>query len=261
MIGGPKTSLGAKGGLWLKQFVQRLFAPSAHECSYCRTPMKGQPANPLQLCDACFRSIPWIREVLCPVCGRHELCYDCARRKNTYFVMNRSAVHYDDTMKELLAKFKYRGDERLQQVIGTMLLQAYNHYMKLPEFKNSGFDAVTFVPLSDGRLAERGFNQAEQLALTVGRHIRRPVLPLLVRTRHTAKQSFKTRSERLRDMSGVFAIDPFAAKRLGALRKKGYPLRILITDDVYTTGSTLNQCAQVLTASFDVQVYGLSWAR
>lgn len=259
MIGARGGKSGSQGSGWLKQRIWGLFAPPVHDCAYCRKPVKMY-SNPLRLCDACFRSIPWIREVLCPVCGRSEVCFDCVRRTTSHFTMNRSAVRYDDAMKEMLARFKYRGDERLQQLMGTMLLQGYNHYMRLPEIKQQGFDIVTFVPLSEHRLAERGFNQAEQLARTVGQHMNRPVLPMLARTKHTGKQSFKTRSERLTDMSGVFAIDPTRFVEIAGLGA-GKPLQILIVDDVYTTGSTLNECASVIRKSIQANVYGLSWAR
>lgn len=260
MIGDRQGSFGAQAMNGFRRCLQSLFALSAHECAYCRKPVKSV-ANPLRLCDACFRTIPWIREVLCPVCGRYEACTDCTRRKETYFVMNRSAVRYDEFMKEWLAKFKYRGDERLRQLIGSMLMQGYHHYMKLPDVKARGFDAVTFVPLSESRLEERGFNQAEQLARIIGGRTNLPVVPMLVRIKHTAKQSFKTRSERLSDMSGVFAFDPAAAERLNRIGSHRRPLHFLIIDDVYTTGSTLNQCAHTITEAMDAKVFGLTWAR
>ncbi|GAA0137587.1 hypothetical protein YSY43_44280 [Paenibacillus sp. YSY-4.3] len=141
------------------------------------------------------------------------------------------------------------------------------------------FDAVTFVPLSEERWVERGFNQAEELArgaaLAGGRTgSGLPLLNLLMRTRHTDKQSFKSRYERLKNMQGVFQALPNAPERLARAisqsRRLCYdyagPIRLLLVDDVYTTGSTVNACAAVLQnicagLGSSGEIYSLTWAR
>jgi ComF family protein len=118
----------------------------------------------------------------------------------------------------------------------------------MPEF-------ITFVPLSEKRELERGFNQAEQMARDLGRKLRLPVVPLLQRQRHTEKQSLKSRSSRLEDLQDVFSLIPEAPKQIQT------PSRIYVVDDVYTTGSTLNQCAKTIRSRLDAEVYGVTWAR
>jgi ComF family protein len=175
--------------------------------------------------------------------------------------MNRSAVGYDDGMRELLAAYKYRGNERLRALLGHMLVHAYGLYMLDPAIKKRGFDCITFVPVSPERAAERGFNQAEQMAVILGQQVGLPVVSLLSRQRHTGKQSKMSRDERMENMRGAFAMIPGrSAKLQNAVKRQR--LRILIVDDVYTTGSTLTQCAEAICESLpQARVYGLCWAR
>nr|WP_154894867.1 ComF family protein [Paenibacillus xylanexedens] len=137
-------------------------------------------------------------------------------------------------------------------------------------------DAVTYVPVSNERLAERGFNQAERLASGLAAACRLPVVDLLQRQINTTKQSFKTRSERIETMKEAFSISPGGMDILRDLyiRKAGsnstrvysFPLQLLLIDDIYTTGSTLDACGRVIlnAAVIDdipVEIYTLSLAR
>ncbi|NRF93645.1 ComF family protein [Paenibacillus frigoriresistens] len=167
-------------------------------------------------------------------------------------------------MKELLARYKYRGDERLKTVLGQMLLHSYHLLHKVRDtFPSSESDSVkeliTFVPVSERRMLERGFNQAEQMAIELGQRIGIPVVPLLKRFKHTDKQSFKKRSERLDDLEHVFEVNDSIHAYLGKSLNASYV--IYIVDDVYTTGSTMNQCAKVLRGYISAEVFGLTWAR
>jgi len=244
-----------KFAAWLRQLPQWL-KPSSGRCAYCNEATVSSQER-LGLCRTCYDSVPWIREVECPTCGRYEACQDCRRRTEQAFSISRSAVRYDKTMKDLLARYKYRGDEKLATLLGAMLSYTYALVQqhrptpaRMPEY-------LTFVPLSEMRLAERGFNQAEQMARQAGRRLQLPVVELLVRERHTDKQSLKTRSNRIRDLASAFTV-----------REDAPPIpsdqacRIYIVDDVYTTGSTLQQCAAALKAHFPhADVIGLMWAR
>jgi len=250
-------------------------------CAYCRARVHSSSAemNPLELCQACYRQIPWIRDIYCEACGRYEACYDCRRRENTQLQCNRSAVKYDEAMKQWLSLYKYRGDERLLRLFANMMMHAYRKLLEIEDLQRSlqqapqrcPFDCITFVPLSDERLLERGFNQAEQLAQEISRKLRVPLISTLLRVRHTEKMSFKRRSERLRDLSGVFTINAASLPKLSVLLQQHAhnpttstsqrPLNILLIDDVYTTGSTLHQCAALILEHIPAQVYSLTWAR
>ncbi|WP_233354678.1 ComF family protein [Paenibacillus sp. JZ16] len=208
------------------------------------------------------------------------------------FVLNRSAVTYDTQMREWLAQYKYRGNERYAPLLTEMMQRAYAmlHREANIHLGNKGLrdsrnipwsvHAVTSVPVSGERLQERGFNQAEVLAQGLALRIKVPYVRMLERRRHTDKQSFKNRMDRLKDMEGVFgalqdgpdmllSIRNQAAEHtrseVGASLFKG-PFRILLIDDIYTTGSTINACAQVLRRceslmEMPVEIYSLTWAR
>jgi ComF family protein len=164
-------------------------------------------------------------------------------------------------MKSWLAMFKYRGSERLRKLFGLMLLHAYRLHAQVAEGKERGaFTVISFVPLSEARQLDRGFNQSEQLAQELAGHLKLPVYPVLVRERYTEKQSYKTRRDRLEDMKNVFAVDERVCKDVRRLAN-GRALSILLVDDVYTTGSTLNECARTIVKALKADVYGLSWSR
>lgn len=307
---------------WLHA-VQSILSPPVRDCISCYQPIatEARPEH-LGFCPSCYEQIPWIRQVVCPVCGRYEECPDCVRWGKTPLIQNRSAVQYSPEMKEMLARYKYRGDEALCEAMSDMLVYAFalsqsanplkvvkpsrsarllnlfsqtsnaaspdsfvqsymaassdsfvqSHMAASPESFSrvrpirSGLKVqpyLTFVPLSQERLAERGFNQAEQLARRLGAKIKLPVVDLLVRHRHTDKQSHKTRSARLQDLEHVFALrTDLSRASFPMLRQGGGPLRIYIVDDVYTTGSTLIQCASAIQRVWpSVEVFGLTWAR
>lgn len=251
--------------LGLERIVQKaegMLSAKQLTCTACGSMYSKQ--RELSLCDACSAAVPWILQVRCSRCGRPDPCTDCLRRQDTYFVQNRSAVCYSPLMKEWLALFKYRGHEKLRQLIGTMLLHAYHlHGNGVEEDKAQSAcrELITYVPLSRERLLERGFNQAQMLAEELGKRTGLPVIPMLERVRHTDKQSFKTRGDRLGDLQGVFAVLPDSRDALRELSAYSQ-IKLYMIDDVYTTGSTLNECARTVQKEIDgVFVYGISWAR
>jgi competence protein ComFC len=229
----------------------------------------GGPTLPMLhhlLCSDCCSRIPWITDIRCKVCGRYETCPDCKRRKGGGGVINRSAVRYDPFMKELLARYKYRGAERLEPIFAQMIGYAYellaDELTVCANPASPGITVVSYVPLSRRRLEERGFNQAERLAVWLSRERRLPVLPLLERTRHTEKMSYKSRKERLESLDQAFGV-PFASISALEDAAAGKQAKVLLVDDVYTTGSTLNKCAEEIVESCGkgVTVFGLTWAR
>lgn len=119
---------------------------------------------------------------------------------------------------------------------------------------------VTWVPISEQRMQERGFNQAEQLARALAERHRLHCAPLLRRIRHTERQSHKSRKQRMLDLRDAFSFcNDVVVQQL--ISDAATYNAILIVDDVYTTGSTLHECARVLQDALPLPIYSITWAR
>jgi len=203
----------------------------------------------LPLCAGCLEEMPVIGEPICEQCGRsweHQgqgimlesgalRCRDCRSIGENALGGNRGLLLYDDWGKDLLGLYKYRGDERLADFFGKLLTVAMYRY-----FRSGQFDYLVAVPLHSKRLSERGFNQIESVAARLSRAIGVPARNALIRTKETAKLSQQTgREVRIQSMQ-----DAFAWK--GEAPHPQKPSRILLLDDIYTTGSTLRACAQAI---------------
>ncbi|WP_424766648.1 ComF family protein [Paenibacillus sp. sgz302251] len=281
----------------------QLLAPRSAACLLCGKTQSAarsaashtHPQLPTQLrqsaCGACLSAMPWLTRIYCSKCGRGISCDDCIRSPHHAFVYNRSAVQYNEAMRALLAQYKYRGNEQLGPVLGDMLIPAFEamtydiaQRCDKPADSRAGrgrakqntrysdyWHAITYVPISRERAMDRGFNQAEQLASALASRYQLPLLHLLVRERHTEKQSFKTRLERLRDTRQLFNINAAELQKLhihpasapASASSENRMLRVLLIDDIYTTGSTAEACSQVLRQhrELPMEIYVLTWAR
>ncbi|WP_404329917.1 ComF family protein [Mesobacillus maritimus] len=203
-------------------------------------------------CEDCQSKLKLLVGERCSICSRvlaadyrnENLCYDCVRWEQDSdwsgaLSQNISLYEYNDFLKEVIAKFKYRGDY--------ILARAFRSRIK-KELTSMNFDALTPIPLSQERLYERGFNQAEALIIEAG------FKPSHLLTRiHTEKQSKKSRSDRIH-LSQVFQLD---SEIQISLEGKN----ILLVDDIYTTGSTLRHAAKVLLGHGARSVSSLTLAR
>jgi len=151
---------------------------------------------------------------------------------------------YEGVLRKLIHVFKFEGVRTLQRPLGAMLAQA------LP--RESGFDAIVPMPLHWRRRWQRGFNQAELLAREIARKWNVPVSALVRRRRATTPQAGLTSAQRRKNMQGAFE-----AKR--GMSVKG--MRILLIDDVLTTGATASACARTLKRAGAAQVTFLALAR
>jgi ComF family protein len=149
---------------------------------------------------------------------------------------------YEGVLRELIHLFKFEGVRTLQRPLGALLAQA------LP--RESSFDAIVPMPLHWRRRWQRGFNQSELLAREIARRWSVPVCALVRRGRATAPQAGLTSAQRRTNVQGAFAV---------ARSLKG--MRLLLIDDVLTTGATASACARALKQAGAVQVTLLALAR
>lgn len=182
-------------------------------------------------------------------------CTPCQARLETYQPDGRtlpaslSQVHiayiFQSPLREVIHQLKYRKTRRIAQPLGQLLAANIAPHARQ-------FDAVAAIPLHPRRLSERGFNQAEALATVVAHSHKLPLItgPLL-RTRDTVQQAAQadaqTRAENMRDAFAWRGTPP--------------PARVLLVDDVYTTGATMGACADALRAAGATDVQGLALAR
>ena len=211
--------------------------PDDHSCPLCTERMKlfSHPRCPC--CGLGFGDTP----------GEDHLCSTCLTEER-YFTRARAIGPYEGLMAEAIHRFKYQGASRLAKPLGTLLSE-----YKDPEFPFSAFELILSIPLHPRRLRQRGFNQSLLLARCVSRKHSIPLdFTALQRTRHTEPQTQLSGSERQKNIRGAFEVgrpDLIAGKH------------ILLIDDVFTTGSTVQECAKVLLKAEAKQVDVLTLAR
>lgn len=171
------------------------------------------------------------------------LCRDCVSwGSGDPLAANRAALRYEQWSKELIFRWKYRGDERIAELFAVLLLVTYVRC-----YANLTFDLLSFVPLHDERLRERGFNQAERMSRLFAKYTGIRLLPLLKRVKETEKQSKQQgRRARLESMQDAFAVDELLLRSQAGILQPRVPLRLLLIDDIFTTGATIRACAHAI---------------
>lgn len=221
-------------------------------CPMCRTPL---PTSQIDFCPPCRESISPIVRPFCPICGepfisphpREHLCGRCARRRPP-FGRARAYGLYQGALAEAIRRLKYAPDFSLTRTLAQMLDTVLAAEMKLKEI-----ELVIPVPLHRGRLKERGFNQALVLAKELCRHRRlRLDYHNLQRVRHTLPQYGLTRRQREQNVHGAFALR--APEKIAGRR-------VLLVDDIFTTGATARECARTLKRAKAASVEVLTLAR
>jgi ComF family protein len=148
----------------------------------------------------------------------------------------------------LVHQFKYAGQRHLRHPLAGWLGETLND----ARLRGRHFDLIVPVPLHSTRQRERGFNQATLLAELLAKSIAVPLRPVLERIRYTTTQTAYDRAERMENLHGAFRLRKNRDVR---------DLRVLLIDDVLTTGSTLSECARVLKAAGAISVHAATAAR
>jgi competence protein ComFC len=199
-------------------------------------------------CLACHTSVQKVEPPLCPLCGqkltKDELCLRCQRAEPRYTALRSWAV-FEGAVRHAVLQLKYRRDVGLGEVLARSLVDLF-------EIIKWNIDLITPVPLGLARLAERGYNQSSLLARPLSLALNIPYRPqILIRARETRSQVGLTAAERRLNVSGAFVAHSYWVTRRS----------VLVVDDVTTTGSTLEACADALFTAGARSVYGLTLAR
>ncbi len=233
-----------------RAFIDFFFPP---QCFICRKPLGKNPTD--HPCPSCLSELKVFSHPRCPRCGlgfhspggEDHLCSGCLT-EDWNFTKARAIGPYEGWMVELISQFKFRGVARLAKPLGTLLAEYRD-----PEFPFSEFDLLVSVPLHLQRLRERGFNQSLLLARRIAQIHSLPLdATALQRIRHTQPQTELSGPERKKNIRQAFAV-----KRTTSISGK----RILLIDDVFTTGATVQECAQTLLKAGAKQVDVLTLAR
>jgi ComF family protein len=207
------------------------------------------------LCPACWARLGFIERPYCERLGTPfavdlgaGLLSPAAIADPPVFGRARAVCRFDGTARELVHKLKYGDRQELALSLGAMMAQAGREL--LPDA-----DRVVPVPLHRSRIWTRRFNQAAALAKVVARSARRPLAPAaLARVKRTRQQVGLTRAQRAENLQGAFRVPP--AERRGIEGR-----RILLVDDVLTTGATVNAAARALLRAGAIEVDVLTFAR
>lgn len=201
----------------------------------------------------------------CVICGRllaadnkERICGDCWSR---IIYLNRpidiklsleriwSVAVYEGVLNELIHQFKYREKKYLAHLLGKLLVDFVEKYLK-----EERFDYIIPIPLEKARQKKRGYNQAELLARVLGEVTNKPILTNLVERRKKTKPQFGlNREERFENLAGAFEISIIGEEDVSTIAGT----TILLLDDLATTGATLDECARVLKTAGVSEVHAL----
>lgn len=209
----------------------------------------------LHICWECLSGLWPVQFPHCSVCGNpvqgtatnEYVCALCSGGKR-HFNRARSAVHFDGRITGIIHAFKYGQATHLSRDLASLMAACSNvHYAP------ADVDAVTFVPLHHRKERERTYNQSQLLASELAALLRKPLFSrCLVRWRETRTQTALNAAERRKNMQGAFR----------AVNEKWIQgRRILLVDDVMTTGATVDECAKVLNEAGAAEVRVLTVAR
>jgi ComF family protein len=226
-------SLGRLSGRVSRTVLDAVLPPRCLKCGDILTAAQG-------LCPDCWRKLTWLGAPCCACCGQpfpfdagaDSLCGACLQKRPAYD-RARAVFRYDDESRDLIIGLKHADRTESVPALAGWMTRAGTTLLESAEL-------LVPVPLHWTRLAARRFNQAALLAQAIGRNAGLPVLPqALHRRRATPSQGHLGRIARFRNVKGAIAV---AERQATAVTNR----RILLIDDVITTGATVESAAKAL---------------
>ncbi|MBI2953438.1 MAG: ComF family protein [Chloroflexi bacterium] len=231
-------ALRASAGDWARPILDLLFPPRCFGCS----------TRGAWLCADCVPQLPHVEHPICQICGYPtagtKVCAFCYKTRPKIHGI-RAPYYFEGALRDAIHRFKYKHAKYLAEPLAHLLL---NYLQASP----IDADIVVPVPLHQTRLAERGYNQSELLAIELGKALNLPVVARCVdRIRPTDSQMSLPAQRRIANVRGAFySVDKTIAGK-----------KVLLIDDVCTTGATLESCTVALQRVGVSSIWGLCIAR
>lgn len=234
----------------LKEIINFILPPRCALCGDLLETDKG-------LCDKCIEAIDFISEGVCYYCGHpqsnfvdkrgHTICGNCLNHPKRLFRLSRSACCYNDVSQKLILDFKFRDRTDLSSLLAKMM------YVSGKDIFDLGVDVIVPIPLHYTRLIRRRYNQSSLLAKELSKLTGVPVVyDAIVKSKMTRPQVSCNGLERLNNVKGAFSLKD---------SKQLYGKKVLLVDDVLTTGSTLKECGLLIKKAHPKSIDSLTIAR
>lgn len=227
-------------GRWLLQEMREILYPP--RCPVCDRILK--PGE--QICKACEKRIRTVSEPVCKRCGKPlqseqaEYCTDCKKKQHAYR-QGKAVFVYQGSIRESMYRFKYHNRREYAVFYAKEAARLYSDWIRRNEI-----EVIVPVPMYLWKKRRRGYNQAEVFARALGREWGIPVEDKLVRrVRNTTPQKELNDKERVRNLKNAFQL----ASNIVEYSK------ILLVDDIYTTGSTMDAVAEQLLSGGAKSIY------
>lgn len=222
---------------FLESFLELIY-PEKNICCICN--LYDESIGDKYICTNCYNKIKKIIPPYCIKCCKPidfnsdiNICPECIRN-HKFFETSKSPFLYDGLIKDSIYNFKYHNKPYLYKFLGMSLVQ----YMQSIDYID--FDFIIPVPLHPVKMKKRGYNQSELIAKYISNKLNIPYINGLKRIKNTDKQSSQTKQNRNKNLKNAFMITH--TKGIDKIKKSS----VLIVDDIYTTGSTANECAKTL---------------
>lgn len=236
----------------IRESILDIVFPKNLNCISCNIPIDEE--NYLSMCKKCYTNLEYIKEI-CTKCGRSSsgssICFECDKEKY-YFDKIFSVLEYNNFIHGIIYRLKYGQEGHLSELFATL---SRDFILE----NNIEFDFITGVPISKKREKFRGFNQSYLIAERIDKE---KFVELFVRNKETKFLSELKRVERFLEVKNAFLIDE---EVLDKMIEKFYKrddcreiIKILIVDDIVTSGATLNEMSKLLKEKlYNVEIYVL----
>lgn len=222
-----------------KNLLVKLIYPQ--RCRYCKRVIDIR----CELCRNCENTLQRIEGEICKLCGKRISDCDCGKKKHFYKYIC-APFYYEGAASRAIWNLKFNGKTELSKTLAEDMAEAFDRY-----YAGYDFDVCTFVPTAKAEFKKRGYNQAELLSREFCRIKGLECEELLVKNFSTKSQHKLSGVERSGNLLGAIDLNENVD-----LENK----RVLLIDDVKTTGSTLNECAKILLIGGAAEVFCLTVA-